>query len=71
MVWLYVAVGLAILAAILIIMRMDTGRLKRAHVKGPDLITNVTYVCMHCGYTFKGSKCPKCGSDRRPLEFGR
>lgn len=71
MVWFYVAVGLVIIIAILILMRVESGPLKRRYAKGAELITNVTYVCMHCGHAFEGSRCPKCGFDRKPLEFGR
>ncbi len=70
MVWPYVVIGLIVIIAILILMRSDSGPLKRRS-KHAQLITDVTYVCMHCGHTFKGSSCPKCGADRKPIEFGK
>jgi rubrerythrin len=70
MVWFYVVVGLLVIIAILMFMKTDS-RLKGRLTKRTELITDVTYVCMHCGNSFKGSRCPKCGSERKPLEFGR
>ena len=71
MVWLYVVVGLLVIIAILILMKTDSRSIKERLTKRTDLITDVTYVCMHCGHMFKGSRCPKCGSHRKPLEFGK
>jgi len=70
MVWLYVVIGLVVIIAILMLMKTDS-RLKGRLTKRTELITDVTYVCMHCGHMFKGSRCPKCGSHRKPLEFGK
>jgi len=71
MVWPYVVLGLLVIIAILIFMKTDTKLIKGRVGKRTELITDVTYVCMHCGHSFKGSRCPKCGSDRKPVEFGR
>lgn len=71
MVWFYVVVGLVVIIAILMLMKTDSRSIKGRLRKRTELITDVTYVCMHCGNSFKGSRCPKCGSDRKPLEFGR
>jgi len=71
MVWLYVIVGLLVIIGILILMKTDTRQIKGRFGKKRELITDVTYVCMKCGHSFKGSSCPKCGADRKPLEFGR
>lgn len=69
MVWIYVVIGLLVVIAILILMKTDSrsvkGRLTRRE------LTDVSYVCMHCGHMFKGSRCPKCGSDRKPIEYGK
>jgi len=70
MVWLYVVLGLLVIIAILMLMKSDSG-LKGRLTKRTEPITGVTYVCMHCGHMFKGSSCPKCGSERKPLEFGK
>lgn len=70
MVWPYVVIGLIVIIAILILMRTESGPLKRRSRRA-ELIRDVTYVCMHCGHTFKGSTCPKCGVDRKPIEFGK
>ena len=71
MVWLYVVIGLVVIIAILILMKTDSRSIKGRFGRRTELIADVTYVCMHCGHSFKGARCPKCGSDRKPLEFGR
>ncbi len=70
MVWFYVAVGLVVIIAIILLIRRESGPLK-ARAKNPDVVRNVTYVCMNCGYSFRGLRCPKCGSDKKPLELGQ
>jgi rubrerythrin len=70
MVWLYVVVGLVVIIAILLLMKSDT-RLKGRLTRRTELLTDVTYVCMRCGHSFRGSRCPKCGSERKPIDFGR
>ena len=69
MVWVYVVIGLVAIIAILILMKSDSRAIRRRSVERTELITNVTYVCMHCGQTFQGSTCPKCGSDKRHAQF--
>ena len=69
MVWLYVVVGLVIIIAILILMKGDSRSIRGRFAKRSEVITDVTYVCMHCGNTFKGSSCPRCGSDKRQAQF--
>lgn len=70
MVWVYVVIGLVVIIAILLLMKGETRPLRR-FARGTELITDVTYVCMHCGQTFKGASCPKCGSDSKRIEFGK
>jgi len=70
MVWLYVVIGLIVIIAILLLVKSESRPLKRKFAS-TELITDVTYVCMHCGQTFKGSSCPKCGSDSKRIEFGQ
>lgn len=66
MVWLYVVTGLIIIIAVLILMNMERSKKK---VRTESL--NVSYICMRCGHSFKGSKCPNCGFERKPVEFGK
>lgn len=70
MVWVYVVIGLVVIIAILILMKSDR-TIKGRFVRRAKVLADVTYVCMHCGHSFKGAKCPKCGFDRKPVEFGR
>ena len=71
MVWLYIVIGLVVIIGILILMKSDSRSIKGRFAKRSEVITDVTYVCVHCGNMFKGSTCPKCGSERKPIEFGR
>jgi len=67
--WLYVIVGLLAVIAIIVLMKADS-RPMRGFKQKTELITNVTYLCLHCGNAFKGSTCPKCGSNSKQAEFG-
>ncbi|MGH9921842.1 MAG: hypothetical protein ACRD38_03735 [Nitrososphaerales archaeon] len=71
MVWIYVVIGLVVVIGILILMKSESRSGKGRFARKAEPITGVTYVCMHCGNTFQGSSCPKCGSERKPIEFGR
>ena len=66
--WLYVAIGLLVLIGIIVLMKTDS-RPMRIFKQKTELITNVTYICLHCGDEFKGATCPKCGSNSRKAEF--
>jgi rubrerythrin len=66
--WLYVVVGLLVVIAIIVLMKTDS-RPMRSLKQKTELITNVTYICLHCGNTFKGSTCPRCGSNSKQAEF--
>lgn len=68
--WLYVVGGLLAVIAIIVLMKTDNAPM-RSFKQKTDFITNVTYICMHCGKAFKGAKCPNCGSDRKQTPFGR
>jgi len=71
MVWLYVVVGLIVVIGILILMKSESRSGRGRFARRAEPVAGVTYVCMHCGNTFQGSSCPKCGSERKPIEFGR
>jgi rubrerythrin len=66
--WLYVVIGLLVVIAIIVLMKADS-RPMRSFKQKTELITNVTYICSYCGNTFKGTTCPKCGSNSRRAEF--
>ncbi len=67
--WLYVTVGLLVLIAIIVVMKADSNPMRSFKHK-TELITNVTYICSHCGNSFKGAKCPTCGSNNWRGEIG-
>lgn len=70
MVWIYVVIGLVVIIALLLLMKAEP-RLKGRLTGRTELVAGITYVCMHCGHSFRGSRCPKCGSERKPIEFGK
>jgi rubrerythrin len=66
--WLYVVGGLLVVITVIVLMKTDP-RPMRSLKQKTELITNVTYICLHCGNTFKGAKCPHCGSNTKQAEF--
>ena len=67
--WLFVSVGILIVIAIIVVMKADSGAM-RSFKNKTKLITNVTYICSHCGNSFKGAQCPTCGSNSWQGEVG-
>lgn len=68
MVWAYVAVGVVVLIALLILIKSESSPLRR---RRSETASGLTYICMHCGHSFKGGRCTHCGSERKPIDFGR
>ncbi|MFQ5940935.1 MAG: hypothetical protein ACE5KA_04470 [Nitrososphaerales archaeon] len=66
--WLYVVLGLLVLIAVIVLMKADSRPLRTFRQK-TELITDVTYICSHCGNAFKGATCPQCGSNGRKSAY--
>ncbi len=67
--WLYVIIGLIVIVVIFILMKADS-RPIRSLKQNNQLITNVDYICLHCGNKFNGATCPNCGFNSKRAEFG-
>ncbi|MEM2761023.1 MAG: hypothetical protein QXU32_12475 [Nitrososphaerales archaeon] len=66
--WLYVVIGLLVVIAILVLMKADSKPMRTIKRK-TDMISNLTYICLHCGNSFQGPKCPTCGSNNKRPDF--